>query len=31
MSGDDGMDLSTRVPIVRHAWAPVLMFCHARH
>jgi hypothetical protein len=31
MSGGDGMDSSTQVPVVRHAWAPVATSCRARH
>jgi hypothetical protein len=31
MSGDDGIDSSTRVPTVRCTWAPVAMSYHDRH
>jgi hypothetical protein len=31
MSGSDGTDSSTRVPVVRSASAHVAMYCHARH
>jgi hypothetical protein len=31
MSGGDGTDSSTHVPIVRRTWAPLVMSCHARH
>jgi hypothetical protein len=30
MSGGDGMGPSTRVPVARHAWVPVVMSYHAR-
>jgi hypothetical protein len=29
MSGGDGIDFYTRVPVVRCAWMPVVMSCHA--
>jgi hypothetical protein len=29
MLGGDGTNSSTRVSVVRHAWAPMLTFCHA--
>jgi hypothetical protein len=31
MSGDDGVDFSTQVPVVRCAWVPVVMTHYARH
>jgi hypothetical protein len=31
MSDEDGMDLSTRVPVVRCVWAHVAMPHHIRH
>jgi hypothetical protein len=31
MLGGDGMDSSTRVPVARHAWAPVHMSCPIWH
>jgi hypothetical protein len=30
MSGGDGTGPSTRVHVVRRAWAPAVMSCHAR-
>jgi hypothetical protein len=31
MIGGDGMSSSTCMPVIRYAWVPVVMSCHARH
>jgi hypothetical protein len=31
MSGSDGMDFSTQVPVVRCTWAPAAMSYHVRY
>jgi hypothetical protein len=31
MSGGDGMDISSQVPVARRTWEPVVMYCLVWH